>query len=85
MSTLRAKFQVQTVKHSSDHTGAVASEEIELSAVTGSSGDDVNKQWSKWTPSGRLTMTINNPDAMRRVLPGQEVYIDITVILKPAA
>lgn len=82
MANLRAKFFVNTVKHSCDHTGAVAYEELELSAVTGSSGDEVNKQWSKWTPCGRLTMTINNPDAMRKLLPGQEVYIDITVIEK---
>lgn len=82
MPALRAKFFVNTVKHSCDHNGAIGSEELELSAVTGSSGDEVNKQWSKWTPNGRLTMTINNQGAMRKLLPGQEVYIDITVIEK---
>jgi hypothetical protein len=33
-----------------------------LSPISGSKGDE-NAQWSKYTPSGEITMSVTNPDA----------------------
>lgn len=69
---LRAKFMVVHVTKHSD-----GSEGVELSAANGRK-DTANAQWSKWTPSGRLTMTINNPDAQGRLVPGKYYFLDIS-------
>ena len=37
-----------------------------------------NKEWSKWTPAGKLEMTVTNPDVKFEY--GKEYYIDITEV-----
>lgn len=75
-ATLRLKMFVNSVKRVSNSSGDIASEEITLSAVYGPEGTP-NSQWSKWTPSAQLSMTINNPDAFGKVLPGQFFFVDM--------
>lgn len=75
IATIRAKMSVSTVTRNADQSGNISSENITLQAVYG--GSEENKQWSKWTPSGTLTMTINNPDAFGKLLPGQFYFIDL--------
>lgn len=75
---VRAKFRVTQVRRiqacNPDGSYPQASEEVELSAVYGGT----NAQWSKWTPSGQLKMTINNPDAQGKLKPNQCYYLDFT-------
>ena len=74
---LRLKMVVNTVLRSADGEGVITSEEITLSAVTSTVEGSVNKQWSKWTPSGQLKFWVNNPSALGQVLPGQFYYVDM--------
>lgn len=46
-------------------------------AVISGGDDDPNKEWSKWTPAGELTMLITNPEAFRQIETGQEYYVEI--------
>lgn len=39
-----------------------------------------NKEWSKWTPSGKLEMVITNPEAKFEI--GKEYYLDFTEVEK---
>ena len=80
---LRLKMTVTGVKHCASAEGAKSAEEITLSAVYGPEGSP-NGQWSKWTPSASLTMQISNPEAFDKVLPGQFVFVDLTVTTKEA-
>lgn len=72
---LRAKFQVVRVTKESECRVLL------LSACKTTEAD--NKDWSKYTPSGELSMTITNEaawpliDAME---PGQCFYLDITKV-----
>jgi hypothetical protein len=75
---LRLKMTVAAVKSSADQEGKKASEELTLHAVYSSNPNSANAQWSKWTPSAQLTMTITNPAAFDRVRPGQFVFVDLT-------
>lgn len=75
-ATLRLKMSVSSVKRWADANGEIQSEEIEVSAVYGPEGTP-NAQWSKWTPSARLTMTVNNSGAFGKVLPGQFYFVDL--------
>lgn len=62
-----AKFSCQSV------TDFGASKEITLAAVHSDNGE--NKSWSKYTPSGKLVMTITNPEAFEQFKPGQSYYL----------
>lgn len=74
---LRLKMNVGTVKHSSNSDGEKYQEEITFSAVYSSQEGSANQQWSKWTPSANLSMSISNPAAFGKLLPGQFVFVDI--------
>lgn len=39
---------------------------------------DENKAWSAATPSGRIEMTITNPEAMNRFELGKHYFVDFT-------
>jgi len=82
-AVLRLKMFVESVKNVADNKGDKQSEEIQLRAVYGEGGSP-NAQWSKWTPAGSLTMTVSNPQAFGRVLPGQFIFVDLTPTTKEA-
>ena len=65
---IRAKFRCNSVRRFE------SGESVELTAVS----DEANKQWTKWTPSGNLTMAIDNPDALGKFVPGKVYYLDFT-------
>lgn len=46
-------------------------EDVRLEAVTGKT----NEPWSKWTPSGSLTISITNPSAQAQLEPGKNYRI----------
>lgn len=78
---MRAKMQVQSVKEVKPWPGTNMdpTEELELSAVCGhfdSNGDGEDNTYARFTPQARLTMTINNPDLLGKVEPGQKFYLD---------
>lgn len=52
-ASIIAKFQCESVTHYS------GSESVHLRAATGKG----NEMWSRWTPSGEITMSISNDDA----------------------
>jgi len=82
--SIRAKMRCDSVEKS--HAGTQAGsagptvqlfrELVKLQAVTG--GSDENKQWSKYTPSGSLHLTIDNPGAQEFFEPGKEYFVDVT-------
>jgi hypothetical protein len=76
-AVLRLKMLVNSVKtvHGSD--GEPQQQELALSAVYSNKEGSANSQWSRWTPSASLTMTVSNPAAFGKVLPGQFVYVDL--------
>ena len=74
-AALRLKCQVSTVKRITLYGSSEEYEELSLSAVH--TGSEANKQWSKWTPSASLTMTISNPLAFGKALPGQFFFVDL--------
>lgn len=75
---IRAKFHIESVLRRSNSTGVIDAEVIEARPVYGDTPE--NKEWSKWTPTGRIALTISNPEAFGKLLPGQEVFVDITPV-----
>jgi hypothetical protein len=75
---MRAKMVVESVNRVVDTAGQVSQEEMRLRAVYGPDGS-VNSSWSKWTPNGSLQLTVNNPAAFGKVIPGQFYIVDLTL------
>lgn len=75
---LRLKMMVNRLVTVHDNEGAPSQQELELSAAYSNKEGSANSQWSKWTPFASLKMTVSNPAAFNRVLPGQFVYVDLT-------
>lgn len=69
---LKAKFTCNSV---AVDAGSPNVETVHLRPVHADSG--VNKEWSKYTPSGELKMVITNPEAQGKIKPGQEYILDI--------
>lgn len=76
-AALRLKMSVGSVKRVADSTGNITQEELSLNAVYSNQAGSANAQWCKWTPSAQLTMSISNPDAFGRALPGQFFFVDL--------
>ncbi|UOF81734.1 hypothetical protein [Caudoviricetes sp.] len=72
--TVRAKFKCHSKEVREQNGSNVAS--LTFFASYGEGQD--NKDWSKWTPSGTLQMTITNPNAFGWFEPGKEYYLDFT-------
>jgi hypothetical protein len=68
--SVRAKFRVYSV------TDYGNQKQVTLSAVADNGGS--NKSWAKYTPSGELKMTIDNPEASDQFAPGQHFFLDFT-------
>lgn len=64
---IKAKFSVSEITHYGNGGGT----KVVLSPVLG--GSDENKQWSTFTPSGKIEMHISNPDCKFEM---GEYYID---------
>ncbi len=69
---IRAKFRCTSVQTSGEN------EQVSLMAVYSDDPNDPNKQWSKWTPSGSVMLTINNPDAQGKFKTNEEYFLDFT-------
>ena len=71
MRTLKAKFKVgSTTDFGNDNL------EVKMTPVIG--GSDENKSFSKYTPSGDLSLHITNPDALDFFKAGKEYYLEFT-------
>jgi hypothetical protein len=76
-AVLRLKMMVNSLKTVHGQDGEPQQQEIALSAVYSNKEGSANAQWSKWTPSASLTMTVSNTAAFGKVLPGQFLYVDL--------
>lgn len=73
---VRAKFFVSEIKHAGT-PGTDPFATITLLPVFGSYGDGKdNESWSKYTPSGKIEMSVTNPKAIDQFEIGKAYYID---------
>ena len=79
MSVVRAKFFVKSINHLYPNSAKEVCAEIKLAPVYGSFGDGKdNESWSKYTPSGEISMMITNPGAIEKFDLGKSYYVDFT-------
>lgn len=76
---MRCKMVVEKIERINDIEGVQIQENLRLGAVYNNSPE--NKEWSKWTPSANLYISITNPNLFNKVFDGQEFYIDFTPLV----
>jgi hypothetical protein len=69
--SIRCKFKLESITH-------LANDARSLTMTPVTSGSEENKQFFKWTPSGKLEVYSVNAAAVDGLELGAEYYIDIT-------
>lgn len=83
MTTMRAKVRVTDVKEYKDPDGNVNAETVTFFPVGKSDGyppdgSDEDNTFARWTPSGELKLTIQNPALLGKLPVGSRFYVDFT-------
>jgi hypothetical protein len=73
---IRARFKCYSVTHDSGKNEIVV-----LQAAYGTRDANDNVQWSKYTPNGKLEMTISQDGAQNQFVPGLDYYLDIAPVV----
>ncbi len=76
----KCRFDCWNVKESRDYKGEKTEEEITLSAATSLPGEESDteiNQFSKYTPVGRMEMTVTNPEIWGFFKAGHSYYLNI--------
>lgn len=71
---VRAKFKCTEIKHVATQSPNDVLAMLTFIPVYGDGKD--NKEWSKYTPSGKLEMTVTNPSAIDKFEIGKDYYLD---------
>lgn len=74
--TVRAKFWVSSINRTSPTSNEIANVATIVMHPVFGDGDEPNADWSKYTPTGKIEMTITNPDAIDQFDLGGEYYVD---------
>lgn len=82
---MRAKMIVESVLSSGYRDGKdyVLVDKLTLRAVCpdtfGPKGESEDSTFSRFTPQADMTMTVNNPNLVGKIKPGQKFYLDFTL------
>lgn len=71
---VRGKFTVTKI---AEMSWSKTAREVTLSAVTDSSSEE-NTKFTKFTPSGSISMVVDNPPALEQLQIGKTYYVDFT-------
>jgi len=71
---IRCKMKVVERKNQMWYSAEKPTTTVVLTAVT----DDANKTWARYTPSGKIELSIDNPEAYDQFELGQTYFVDFT-------
>jgi len=75
---MRAKIRINSVQHS--ETQDVISGAPVTSSPYDADGNSEDNTFARYTPSGALTLTINNPAFVGKIHEGDTFYVDFTKV-----
>lgn len=70
---VRAKFRLQSITSSASYSG----QQFVFNAI-GDYGIPENERYHRYTPSGELKITVDNPPAQEQFSLGKDYYLDFT-------
>ena len=82
---VRAKFVVDSYETRKSNTRDPESEELRtITLVPVVDGSEENKKFFRWTPNGKITMGVLNPEAWKQLELGKSYYVDFTDAIEAA-
>lgn len=75
---MRAKFQVQSVTPTGEPMVQQVVQMAPVSGTLGAEGESEDNTYARYTPSGSLSLTINNRALFGQFAVGQKFYADFT-------
>lgn len=75
---MRAKMKVSSVK-ATEYGEVIEAAPVCGDTLFGANGDSEDNTFARFTPSGSLSLTVNNPDLLGKIKPGQKFYVDFTL------
>lgn len=72
-------MQVQQVTNFGSQVQEVKMHPVCGNKPFGPNGESEDNSFSRWSPSGELTLRITNPDLFGKIEPGQKFYLDFTL------
>ena len=79
MPKMRAKFQVQSVLRHQDGQETLKMNAVCKSGPYPADGSDEDNTFSLFSPSGELTLVVNNPALSGKINPGEKYYLDFAL------
>lgn len=80
MLKMRAKMEVSAVK-ATEHGDIIEAAPVCGDGAFGPNGESEDNTFARFTPSGFLSLMINNPNLICKIKPGQKFYLDFTEII----
>lgn len=75
---MRAKMKVSSVK-ATEYGEIIEAAPVCSDKPFGSNGESEDNTFARYTPSGSLSLTVNNPDLLGKIKPGQKFYVDFNL------
>jgi len=75
---MRAKMKVSSVE-ATEYGEVIKAAPVCGDTPFGTNGESEDNTFARFTPSGSLLLTINNPDLLGKIKPGQKFYVDFTL------
>ena len=80
MPVMRAKMRIESI---AQHGTPVTQEDVSMRCVAKSGaypedGSDEDNSFARWSPSGSLSISIQNPNLFGKFTVGQKFYVDFT-------
>jgi hypothetical protein len=75
---MRAKMQVSSVE-ATTYVETIKAAPVCGDKPFGEKGESEDNTFARFTPSGSLSLTVNNPDLLGKIKPGQKFYVDFTL------
>ena len=76
---VKAKFRVTAITHTACNYGGEAGTRNDDSVVLEPVMDEANRTWARYTPCGKIQMTINNPIALDEFKPGECYFVEFSL------
>ena len=75
---MRAKMKVSSVE-ATEYGEVIKAAPVCGEGGFGLNGESEDNTFARFTPSGSLSLTVNNPDLLGKIKPGQKFYVDFTL------
>lgn len=80
MPEMRAKMKVSSVE-ATEYGEVIKAAPVCGDKPFGEKGESEDNTYARFTPCGSLSLTVNNPNLLGKIKPGQQFYVDFTKVV----